>query len=49
MIGFIIGLIVGMIFGVMTMCILIVAKDDDDGKWKSLFRKNKWIDRWSNT
>lgn len=30
MIGFIIGLIVGMIFGVMTMCILIVAKDDED-------------------
>ena len=30
MIGFFIGLIVGMIFGVMTMCLLVVAKDDEN-------------------
>lgn len=30
MIAFLIGLVVGMIFGVMTMCLCIVAKDDED-------------------
>ncbi len=32
MICFLIGLVVGMIFGVMTMCLLVVAKDDEDAR-----------------
>ncbi len=30
MIGFMIGLFIGMILGVMSMCLLIVAKDEED-------------------